>query len=175
MIEEWRDIEGYEGCYQVSNRGRVKSLARTIVRNFGKPYMTKDRILRPVTNTNGYRQVHLSKKLVKKTWKIHQLVAIAFLGHERCGYKLVINHINFNKTDNRLENLEMVTNRENTNQKHIESSSKYVGVTWCKCGSKWRARIRVNGTKESLGSYVSEYFAHIAYQARLRTILSINL
>ena len=56
--------------------------------------------------------------------------------------KLVVNHINNNKLDNRLENIEIVTSRENSNLKHIKSSSKYVGVSWCKKrNGKWHSSI----------------------------------
>lgn len=111
MAEEiWKDIPEYKGIYQVSNSGRVKSL--------GNEKSKKERILKPIINPHGYCFVYLCMYGKSKAIYIHQLVAICFLGHKPCGYKLVINHKNFIRTDNRVENLEIVTQKENLNHYH---------------------------------------------------------
>jgi len=156
MIEEFREIEGYEGMYQVSNLGRVKSF-----------WYGKERILKGGINSRGYSAVVLYKDNKIKTRSIHQLVAVAFLGHKPCGHKLVVNHINFYKTDNRVENLEIVTNRENSNQKHLKSSSIYTGVCLEKHAKKWRADIFVNGKLKYLGCFTDEIEAHRTYENAL--------
>lgn len=79
-----------------------------------------------------YLGVSLSRDGKAKTITVHKLVAYAFLNHKSCGYKLVVNHIDTNPKNNNVTNLEIVTTRENSNQKHIKSSSKYVGVSWQK-------------------------------------------
>jgi hypothetical protein len=109
--EIWKPIIGFEGIYEVSSLGRVKS--------FRNP---KERILRPTKNGRGYMKVILYKSDTKKQITVHQLVSIAFLNHVPNGNKLVIDHINDNKTDNRLDNLQVVTqsfNLKKRNKKQI--------------------------------------------------------
>ena len=98
--EVWRDIEGYEGLYQVSDQGRVKSLERKDC--LGR--IVKERILRPVPASNGYLVVTLYAGGKRKTLKVHRLVCQAF--HKNPNNKSDVNHINEDKTDNRACNLE---------------------------------------------------------------------
>lgn len=101
--EIWKDIEGYEGKYQVSNYGRVKSVKRT-ARN-GRGYrIVPEKILEGVDNGHGYLQVNLSKDGKIEQPLVHRLVATAFLENPM-GYK-EINHRDENKENNRAENLE---------------------------------------------------------------------
>ena len=122
--EIWKDIPNYEGYYQVSNLGNVKSLSRIVKNGLGTITVCGKILKNLVNTTNGYLVVNLSKIGLVKTKQIHQLVAEAFLNHSQKGHKLVVNHKNFNRQDNRLENLEIITNRENTNKKHKKSKSK---------------------------------------------------
>jgi hypothetical protein len=102
MTEEiYKSIPGYENIYEVSNYGNVKSI------KFGK-----EKILKPKKTRTGYLQVGLLKD-GRKLIGVHQLVAMAFLNHTPCGMKLVIDHINDIKSDNRIINLQVVTQREN--------------------------------------------------------------
>jgi len=161
-IEEFRDIPEYEGLYQVSDLGRVKSLSRIILKRNKQPYKTKDLILKPSIG-RGYLHINLCKESSKKTKKIHQLVAITFLNHKPCGLKLVVNHINFIKTDNRVENLEIVTSRKNSNRKHLKSMSGFTGVSWNATVNKWKSQIMINGKLTHIGYFetaeeASEYY-----------------
>lgn len=166
-MEEFRDISNYEGMYQVSNLGRVKSLTR---KSFTGRQLT-EKILKPRINKGGYLRVLLSKDNKSKSRTVHQLVAEAFLGHVPCGMNLIVNHINFIRHDNRAENLEIVTNRQNSDQKHLKSSSEYTGVSWNKTSEKWTAQIHINGNKKHLGSFTDELEASKAYQKALREII----
>lgn len=157
--EIWKDIPGYEGLYRVSSFGNVKSLK-----------FDKEMILKQSIDGTGYFKINLHKSGITKTRKVHQLVAITFLNHNPKGYYLVVNHINFNKLDNRLDNLEIVTNRENSNLQHIQSTSKYTGVYWNKEKSKWRSQIKINGKLEFLGYFNNEHDASIAYRNKLHKI-----
>ena len=102
-IEIWKDIIGYEGIYQVSNLGNVKSFHNSKINN--------GFVLKPSKSKKGYLIVYLSKNSIMKSIKIHRLVAIAFI--ENKSNKPQVNHINGNKTDNNVNNLEWVTNSEN--------------------------------------------------------------
>lgn len=120
MIEEWRDIEGYEGYYKVSDLGRVMSLSRDVkykARNKAQSLRKiKERILKGVPDKDGYLLVQLSKDGKSKHFKTHRLVADAFL--EKIEGKDFVNHKNGIKTDNRLKNLEWCSNKENLIHAH---------------------------------------------------------
>jgi hypothetical protein len=109
-MEIWKDIKGYEGYYQVSNLGNVKSLSRNKINN-GTLFITKERILKPGVNKCGYLQVVLQKDDIRKSVRVHRLVANAFLDNP-LNYPQV-NHINFNKKDNNVLNLEWCNNQQN--------------------------------------------------------------
>ena len=106
--EVWKDIPEYEG-YQVSNLGRIKSLER--IDALGRK--AEEKILKPLITRNGYYLTGLYKNSVRKLYYVHRLVYEAFNGQIPEG--LQVNHINEIKTDNRLENLNLMTPKENTN------------------------------------------------------------
>jgi hypothetical protein len=103
MKEHWLPILGYEGLYSVSDFGNVMSM------NYANTGMLK--ILQPAKNSHGYFQVWLSKDRKQKSFPIHRLVMVAFVGPPAKGYE--VNHISGIKTDNRLHNLEYVTSSQN--------------------------------------------------------------
>lgn len=109
MEEIWKDIPNYEGLYQVSNLGRVKSLSRFRKCKNNGLALFKERVMKNRTDKKGYSIINLSKDSKKTTKKVHRLVILAFKGYS----KLQVNHINGDKSDNRLENLEYCTNAEN--------------------------------------------------------------
>ena len=108
-METWKNIKGYEGFYQVSNMGRVKSLGRKD--RFGR--VIKERILEPAVTHNGYLRVGLHVDGKRKMLRVHRLVCEAF--HENPDNKSEVNHVNEDKTDNRACNLEWSTRTENCN------------------------------------------------------------
>lgn len=108
MNEIWKDIKGFEKKYQVSNLGRVKSL----IENNGHSVIYREKILKPVINKYGYCQVVLTKNNKRYTKTIHRLVAETFLKNKN---KLTqVNHIDKNKQNNIITNLEWCTPSYNT-------------------------------------------------------------
>lgn len=110
MEEVWKDIEGYEGLYQVSNLGRVKSLEK-IVLNKGSKILKPEIILKTGFSRDGYPLTTISKNNKTRTFRINRLVAQAFIPNPE--NKDTVNHKNGIKTDNRVENLEWNTRSEN--------------------------------------------------------------
>ena len=121
MEEAWKDIEGYEGLYQISNLGNVKSL------NYNKT--KKEKILKPFINSDGYLLVKLCKNKTIKCLSVHSLVAKSFI--ENPNNYPCINHKDECKTNNVVSNLEWCTNKYNINygtgnERRAESRSKKV-------------------------------------------------
>ena len=108
MEEIWKDIEGYEGLYQVSNLGNVKSLRKRIDKGKCHRYFD-EKILKPIETNRGYLRVKLCKNRKIKKTRVHRLVAEAFIKRP----ELEVNHIDGNKKNNKAENLEWVTQKEN--------------------------------------------------------------
>lgn len=126
MEEIWKDIIGYEGLYQISSLGRVRSLDKTIITKHGHKRTFKGQIIKPNISA-GYYSVNLHHKGKAKTIRIHRLLAIAFLE----GYKpgLVVNHKDENPLNNDLSNLEWCTQKYNvtygtSKSKQIETLEK---------------------------------------------------
>ena len=158
MMENWKDIEGYED-YQVSDMGRVKSLKRG-----------KERILKGVLDIYGYLIVTLCENNKRKTFKIHKLVAIEFLNHIPCGYKEVVDHIDNNPLNNKVDNLQLISARENTSKDKKGGASKYTGVCWAKQKNKWKSSIYIKSKLIYLGLFINEEEAHLKYQLALENI-----
>lgn len=112
-MENWKEIPGYEGYYAVSSEGRVMRLRD------GGPTKA-GYILKPQKDACGYLRVHFSRRSICTTQKVHRLVLAAFVGPRDSSWEA--NHKNFNRADNRLENLEYMRHVENTRY----SSKNYV-------------------------------------------------
>ena len=169
-MEIFKDINNYEGKYQISNFGNVRSLSRLVYRGFGKYHTINEVTLKQSIDTAGYLFVILYKNSKGKTSRIHQLVAEAFLGHVSDKGNLTIDHIDNNKRNNLLSNLQIITHRENCSKDKIGYSSKYVGVHWNKERRKWKATIRVNKKPKHLGTFDCEKKASEAYQRELKKL-----
>ena len=171
--EIWKDVPGYEGCYQVSNLGRVRSLDREVTYTDGRVFSYKGKIING-TNSNGYRNAGLTINKKVRTFTFSQLVAMAFLDHVPNGHKLVVDHINGDKSDNRATNLRIVTHRDNSSTcfrvNDDSFSSKHIGVSWNKTNSKWLSTIGYNKVCIHLGYFDNELEASNAYQSALSKI-----
>lgn len=154
--EIFKPIPNYEGDYEVSDLGRIKSL---------KKNYHKIRIL--VIDHNGYLRVGLSKNGYK-TFKIHKLVSMAFLGHTPCGHNIIVDHKNNIQIDNRLINLQLITPRENASKDKKNKTSNYIGVSFCKQTKKWKSVIVIKNKTITIGRFINEIDAHNAYQNKLK-------
>lgn len=157
----WKDVPGHEGICQVSNAGCVRGIKHR-----------EEIIINPSINSGGYKQVGIWAYGNSRLFLVHQLVAMAFLNHKPCGMKLVINHKDFDKLNNHVDNLEIITQRENMAHRQIrlKSSSSYRGVYWNKVRGSWGAQIYYKNKQKNLGIFNTEYDAHLAYQKALKQI-----
>ncbi len=172
MNEIYKDIPCYEGYYQISNLGNVKSIPRKILNQGVFEFISKEKILKNGKcgkQGNDYYAVTLYKNGSSKRFKIHQLMAIVFFNHQPNGNKIVVDHINNDRFDNRLENLQIISHRKNVS-KDKKGSSKYTGVCWRNDIKKWESNIWIEKAKY-LGSFDTEIEAHLAYQKALKEIL----
>lgn len=110
MSEEWREIPGWEGAYEVSSHGRVRSMPRTTTRSDGVDVTLRGRIRRLCTDSGGYLYVSLSRPGFRTRVRIHPLVADLFLGIDR---DEVVRHLDGNPKNNRVENLARGTHGDN--------------------------------------------------------------
>ena len=152
-MEEFRDIPGYEGLYSVSNYGNVWS-------------HIKSRLLKPSLNATGYLHVALYNQ-GKKFYRVHQLVAIAFLGHERDGtLRVVVDHIDNDKLNNLVSNLQLTTSRHNLSKDKVRKYDLPTGV-YTSNNKKFRSSIHINNSKLYLGTFDTPEEASEAYQSAL--------
>lgn len=160
-MEIWKTIPNYED-YQVSNLGNVKSL------KWGK-----EKKMLFGDDGQGYLSVRLYANNSSKSIKVHKLVAITFLNYNTNGTtEIVIDHINNIKSDNRVDNLQLITHRENTNKDRKPKTSKHTGVSWDKDRLKWMALIEFKNRGVFLGRFNTELEAMQKYKFALSELNS---
>lgn len=124
--EIWKDVTGFEGFYQVSTLGRVRSLDRKIVGKDGFPRLHKGRVMSPGV-IHGYKFLYLNKNGVKKRWYVHRLVASEFIPNPK-GYPQ-INHKDEDRGNNQVDNLEWCTSKYNNNYGgHAKRSGEGISI-----------------------------------------------
>ena len=138
FCEEWKDIQGYEGIYQISNLGRVKSLKRKNNR------CRSDKILKQYIGKTGYMQLRLCKGHETKLWKVHVLIAKAFIDNP--DNLPIINHIDADKTNNDISNLEWCSYSQNNKHAYDNGLRK----------TKSLMQIALNGTPLKRWSCITE-------------------
>ena len=151
-MENWKCIKGFEGIYQISNLGRVRRWRKKQKFWF---------VLKPLNHSAGYKRVKLRNKGNDRDAYIHILVIEAFKPNETGE---VVNHIDGNRENNALENLEYVSQRENIS--HGKIVKKFTGTR--KRGSKYSSRIFIDGKRVFLGSFNCQTSAHFAYLKALK-------
>ena len=170
----WKDIPGYEGSYEVSEFGDVKSKSRWTVQSNGKNRFLSEKILKPFSSDKKRFSVRLANELGEKDFKTYQLVAMAFLGHVPCGYKIIVDHKDNNPLNNHFSNLRLTSPRDNTSKDRKGYTSKYIGVSWDKQRCKWKSNIYIGEKLVFLGRFVNEIDASNAYIKRLKEIENVK-
>lgn len=154
-VEIWKSVAGYDGLYEVSSCGNIRSQH---TRYAGK-------MLSPNKNKQGYLWVKLvDKNGLRKCHRIHRLVCRTFIGDD----KRDVNHIDGNVSNNKLSNLEYVSRRENKNHSY-KDKKKLTGAFKHKVGP-WFSRIYRNGKPIYLGTFPTEHAAHAAYVSALNSL-----
>lgn len=179
LFEEiWRPIIGYEELYEVSNFGRVRSLdkrVRMISRSGNESFrIVKGKVLTPQVRKDGYVMIVLYRDTKPEGKLIHHLVYEAFVDLYIKG--LVVDHIDKDRANNRLDNIQQITQRKNVirSVNKDRKTSKYTGVR--KRFNQgydrpiYQANISINGTPTYLGSFATEEAAHNAYLKELKRI-----
>lgn len=163
-MEIWKDIEGYENIYQISNLGRVKSLERLVKHSKGGFQLNKEIILKNSVDKNKYCKVVLCKNKFTKTLLCHRLVAKHFLVNT--DNLPLVNHKDKNPLNNSFKNLEWVSSRENICHSKLKGkfSSDFIGVSYIEKYKKFQSTISINNKNKNLGSFKTE---EEAYKARV--------
>lgn len=173
MEEVWKDINGYEGLYQISNLGRVKSLSRNVERGEGK-LSIREKIKHLGTDGGGYSNVCLYINNKAKRLIVHTLVWDAFGDRPRNGRLLQVDHIDNNKANNKIDNLQLLTNRQNVTKsaQTKPKTSRFIGVRVDNRGKeiKWTAQIATKKEIKFLGVFDCESLAGLTYQKALISI-----
>jgi hypothetical protein len=153
----WKDIPDYKGYYQVNNLGNIRSIKREIITEKGVKQIRKEVLLKSRLGNKGYLYVILCKLGITKTITVHQLVAIVFLDYKPDGTtKIVVDHIDNNPLNNKLENLQVITQYQNRIKDMKGFSSNFPGVCWSKFHNKWRVRVQYNNIRRSIGYFDNE-------------------
>jgi len=121
-------------------------------------------------NIDGYKKITIQTEIGSKTLLVHQIIAVIFLNHRINGNTFVIDHINSIKTDNRLENLRIVTNRENVSKERLIKSGSFTGVHFVKKTNRFKSQINIKGKSIYLGCYNNAELASQAYQNALKNL-----
>ena len=169
LWEKWKTIPNYEGLYKASTLGRIKTLSRQVMNDKGL-YWIKTKILKPGHSGRGYLSLNLYKDNNVKHYQIAILVARTFMNHIPNGIKIVIDHKDNDKHNNRLSNLQLITHRNNCSKDKV-GSSKYTGVSWNKREHKWTVHIRIKGKSTYLGSFQNEEIAAECYNNKVKELL----
>lgn len=154
--ETFKVIKDHES-YQISNYGNIFSTKR-------------GRLLKPFKDKKGYSNIDLDNK----SFKVHHLVWDNFGYGQRNGQLVQIDHIDNNKQNNQIDNLRLVTTRENCTKRDLVNGSKYnlpTGVTYFKRDDKYKSQIRINGKQKHLGLFHNPQDASDAYQNKLKEVI----
>jgi hypothetical protein len=161
-MEVFKELPGYPN-YLISNYGDVFSI-----------YSGK-KLKKMLIRKSGYLVVNIYRDKFPESFLVHQLVAITFLQHEKCKQHRVVDHIDGNKQNNRLDNLQVISQRENSVKDKPKPKSGVTGVYWSTQNKKWQVRPRVSGKKILIGYFDCKETAGEIYRDFSKYMESINI
>lgn len=141
----WKDIPGYEGLYRLNINGQIESCNKMMYKT-----LSPKKLVKLSKNKSGYIFVNLSKRNIKQMFQIQKLMALTFAGGVPHGK--VVDHIDADKTNNNINNLQFITQRENA-VKELLLKNGYVDIYQRKDNNKWRARLQLSHKRLSIGNY----------------------
>lgn len=159
QIEIWVDIPEYIGIYQISNLGRVKGVERYYQLRGKIPVLLKEKILYLNTHKDGYVHVNLCKNGKVCHPRLSRIMLKSFIGPS----DLQVDHIDGDKQNNKLSNLQYLTGRENTFKYFSNIPDKLIGAHYNKRSKKYHSVIKINGKSIQLGAFNNKEDAHAAY------------
>lgn len=171
QCEVWKDISGYEGVYKISNTGLVKSLGWLRIRSRGRVSKRDDILLKQTVTHRGYRRVELNLKGQAQKFVVHRLVAIAFIPNPR--NKPEVNHIDGDKENNSLSNLEWCTSEENKSHAFVNDLSHQVSGEKHVCAKLTKEQVIEIRSKFSKGEYKNQTNVAKIYNVNRSTIWSV--
>lgn len=163
--EIWKPVPGYEGLYEASDQGRVRSLDVRVPMRWGATRIRRGRILRHNITQTGYPSVMLSKSSQQLRVTVHRIVAVAF-GLVDGGDDAEIDHINRDRADPRLVNLRRATSSQNKRVAPTAGRRKRADAlrgAYLKPSGRWQALVSEEGRQTYLGSFQTELEAHRRY------------
>lgn len=148
--EIWKPAYGWESYYEVSNMGRIRRIERVIIKSNGRKNTYRAKELTPSKDSKGYFYIKVrdvgKNRNERRNIRIHRLICATFLGPS----DLLVDHKNFDRTDNRLSNLQYVTDRENSDRYHGIREMKH--IYYDKKKNRWQSYIMINGKSVYVGS-----------------------
>jgi hypothetical protein len=164
-MEIWKDIPGTNGNYKASTLGRIRSMPHI------RKYKIKGKILKLSRGSDGILLCGVVVNGEKKVIAVSKLIAITFLSYEPKN-GMVIDHNDFDNTNNKLDNLQIITQRENLSKDKFRKNptSLFTGVCWHKTAKKWICNITVDNKLVHLGYFINELEAAKAYQNKLKLL-----
>lgn len=177
--EIWKTIPKTNNMYQASNMGRIRSLDRYIIDVNNFKSFKRGTILKAYVKKNDNNEKYYSLTICinnkKKTLNVHTLVFSAFNGFSpTINSKKTVDHKDNNKLNNNIDNLQLITSRENSSKDRKNKTSKYTGVSFRKDTNKWQAQITINKKCVKIISSKSEELCYKAYEIALKNTDNYN-
>ena len=159
MIEGWYDIPGFENSYKINKNADVIG--------------PRNKILKPSLHNSGYLKLTLRKNKKSVYVMVHQLLGLTFFeGYKLNNRKIIVDHIDNNKLNNKLDNLQIISFRKNVSKDKVNTTSKYTGVSKNKINNKYLVYINTTGKNRYIGSFTNEIDAANAYNNELNKYLN---